>query len=321
MKKLIGASLCLLVTTAMAEINFSKKVNQQHIDTLKGDIQNLKSLDLNGKTTKAFKNIFASQKVKGDALNNWLNERVQFIVEQDFLESAQIRPLEEMSQMVNHSLKNDFEIERTVKKLKGKDLSSPDTYRNLGINEIHSSGQSGVVMSNLGTAIYYLGKQNNVVVGVDFETVDDKVVTLPVTSPRSGLIQIGPVLFSPRFLVDPSNTEAKVNSYNRSATLLHEARHSDGNSEGESLGFLHNNCPAGHDLEGAPACDFNGNGPYAVGGVFMYEVATKCGDDCSEADKGALKARAFDSFSRVMKVNGKLTFLDSAPEGERVENR
>ena len=30
---------------------------------------------------------------------------------------------------------------------------------------------------------------------------------------------------------------------------------------------------------------------YAVGGVFMYKVATKCGDDCSEEDKGALKAR------------------------------
>ena len=90
-----------------------------------------------------------------------------------------------MNQIVSHSLKNDFEIERAVMKLKGKDLSSPETYKSLGINQIHSSGQSGVVMSNLGTAIYYLGKENNVVVGVDFETVDDKVVTLPITSPRN----------------------------------------------------------------------------------------------------------------------------------------
>ena len=64
MKKLIGASLCLLATSAIAEINFSKKVHQHHIDTLNSDIQNLKALDLKIETSKAFKNFFTSKEVK-----------------------------------------------------------------------------------------------------------------------------------------------------------------------------------------------------------------------------------------------------------------
>lgn len=322
MKKVLGLSLGLLSIYASAEIGLSKNIEADKKEILNRDIEALKSIKFEGATSKAYKIFFKSENLDGEVLNSWLNERVQFIMEQDFLKPELISVIGPMG-ATKQIDKSNGEIEDSVMSLKGKNLADPDTYRDLGINvnnEIAESGDdSGVVMSNTGTALYYLGKSNGFVLGLQVET-DEASHIVPISSPRSGIIEIGPVLFANRYLINKKEKEAAINSYNRAATLLHEARHSDGNEASGSLGFFHNDCPDFHDLKGMAACDFNGNGPYAIGGVFMYETAKKC-TDCKEEEKAGLLARAYDSFSRVMKVNNSLKILDETPEGTRLENR
>jgi hypothetical protein len=325
-KHLLTLTSCLLLSSAVqAEIRFSKNISKDNIQALSNDIKSLDDLSLLGQTSRAFQKFFNSKTVSGDVFTSWLESRVQFVVEETFTKTLKLTPLEPMvasakdkSSVAQSASVTKFDLETKVKGFIGRNLSDPETFKDMGL---HTDGDNGgVVMSNLGTAIYYLGKKNSVVIGVDIELADE-TIQVPMTSPRSGIIQIGPVLFSKRYLINTEDIQAKVNSYNRMGTFLHEARHSDGSEEHSSLGFFHQNCPSFHALKGLPACDYNGNGPYTIGGVFMYETATKCTDDCLEEEKAGLLARAYDSFSRVMKVNNKLRVLNDSPEGQRVENR
>lgn len=322
MKRILGLSVGVLSIYASAEIGLSKNIEADKKEILNRDIEILKSIKFEGKTSNAYQKFFNAKKLDGKVLNDWLNQRVQFIMEQDFLKPESITVIGQMN-AIKQIEQSIGEIEDAAMALKGKNLADPATYKDLGKNVNHdiaaSGDDSGVVMSNTGTGLYYLGKTNGFILGLQVET-DEASHIVPIASPRAGIIEIGPVLFADRYLINKTEKDAAINSYNRAATLLHEARHSDGNEVNGSLGFFHNNCPDFHDLKGVAACDFNGNGPYSIGGVFMYETAKKC-TDCKEEEKAGLLARAYDSFSRVMKVNNKLRILDETPEGKRLENR
>lgn len=312
-------------TIAKAEILLSSKIDKTQKLIIKNDLDFLQKIALEGNNSKAFNDFFATKNLDGKHLNKWLEDRVQVIVEENFLETANAQnlgPIAKANNKNGKTIANNQEIENVLHELNGKNLSDPKVFEELklaGVNsQSNADSENGhTVMSNIGTAIYYYGKQQNVTIGLEID-LDDKSIVLPISSPRSGLIEIGPALFSKRFMIDTINTEAAVNKVNRLDTYLHEARHSDGNEKNGSLGFLHNNCPDFHDLKGMPACDFNGNGPYAVGGVFSYEYAKKC-TDCNEEQRAALLARAYDSFSRVMREKGKLKIHDATHEGKRVE--
>jgi hypothetical protein len=167
-----------------------------------------------------------------------------------------------------------------------------------------------VVMSNVGAALYMQAKQYGVLIALMVED-KDSVEKIFINSPRAGLLMIGQGLFYGAKSEEELNQYA--NSLLRISTFAHEGRHSDGH--GKHISFGHNKCPQGHAMANEYACDFNGNGPYAVGGILSWEMAKNCpAEKCSEKDKLRLKADALDSFSRIMKVNGKLEFHDPAHE-------
>jgi hypothetical protein len=177
-------------------------------------------------------------------------------------------------------------------------------------------GKVSVLMSNLGAGIYTVGKYSSVLYGVILADSTEVILS----SPRAGLLQVGPGLISPRTLPNKDDPAALTNSLFVLATLFHEARHSDGH--GQSLGFPHAICPKGHNYEGYAACDFNLNGPYTVGAQVLKTYTEACGKDCTIPEREALRLRYLDSFDRVIKSRKlslgrkeKATAWDPAPEG------
>jgi hypothetical protein len=140
---------------------------------------------------------------------------------------------------------------------------------------------------------------------------------VPLDDPRMGVIQLGPA-----FTDD-------LSSVHRSATLVHEARHSDctGGLLKEDLatvkkgkqpphpacGHFHVVCPAGHDLAGFSACDNHAWGAYAVAGLYTAAIGESCAG-CSEEDIQSGLAASVESFSRVLVLKNLLQGKLGAPD-------
>lgn len=138
-----------------------------------------------------------------------------------------------------------------------------------------------------------------------------------VTTPRVGIMQIGPALFG--VMVSPQRPAAFSNSALRIETLFHEARHSDGNRAGNSLGFTHIDCPSNRgvadELVGKAACDNSSNGAYTVGAMILRSLYRNCGIRCSDREVEILKAYYLDNISRVIvPPAAEASRLDPTPE-------
>jgi hypothetical protein len=155
------------------------------------------------------------------------------------------------------------------------------------------SGTAQVVMSNVGTSIYAYGKQKHQLINVEIPGVG----TVSMTSPRTGILEIGPGLFPD--LGDMKLQNIALDIY-RLGSLFHEARHSDGH--GHTLGFMHSTCPAGHDFAGLPACDAALNGPYSVGAAVLKSMMNRCNSDatCTERSRAVLNTIYLDQANRVL---------------------
>lgn len=155
-------------------------------------------------------------------------------------------------------------------------------------NESLEQPKSVTEMSNLGSAVFLDGKLTGNLLGLRLPGISEPV---PVTSPRVGVVQIDRGLFqSP----DPDRLAARLH---RVSTLLHEARHSDGN--GKSLGFFHFVCPDGSDYPGEEACDVAENGSYAIEARALKIFASTCGKDCTKKEREILRVEAADMLARV----------------------
>ncbi len=137
-----------------------------------------------------------------------------------------------------------------------------------------------------------------------------------VTSPRAGIMQIGPRFFGT--LINQQQPAAFANAAFRLALLFHEARHSDGNEEGQSLGFTHGLCTeaggAPQEFVGKPACDASANGAYTVGAYMFRALYRNCGTKCSAREVEMLKVYYIDSLSRIMNERGPTPTLDDSPQ-------
>jgi hypothetical protein len=155
-----------------------------------------------------------------------------------------------------------------------------------------SDSELEVLASNQGTAIYHSNPNSQ------FLIRSDTVVT--VSTPRVGMLAVGPGLFNAARYPDPNNAGAFANSLFRIVTLAHEARHSDG--RGNSLGFLHVKCPVGHQYAGQEVCDAAVNGPYKIGSLLAFAFVDNCpASKCSKREIEILRTRAEDSRDRVIK--------------------
>lgn len=214
----------------------------------------------------------------GPTVKSWLEERVQMVAGESF----------DTNRLV--AVDSEFRYENPG--------VLPTSWRNRTRQE-----KGTLVMANYGALFYLLGKEHNKLTALNTKT---PLGELRFTSPRTGFLVVGAGLLK----VGNGKGHHARRAF-QLATLLHEARHSDGN--GLSLGFVHAKCPAGHDLEGVSACDEAGNGPYVIDSLAMKSMARTCGS-CSIEDRNWMQGEAGDSFGRVL---DKTALWNDQPEGRR----
>lgn len=215
------------------------------------------------------------------SIRAWLEERVQYI----------LTPRTNDKKIVTVSKTHEFENPGIF----------PKAFLDLFPKANAEKGM--LIMSNPGAVIYLIDKKNKVLRGL----LADGIGTIPFSSPRAGIIMIDKgllVIVHPKF---PNAAKAF-----QLATLLHEARHSDGNKE--TTGFLHAKCPKGHKFEGLSACDDNLNGPYSIDSLVTKALLDSC-EDCSAQEEGILRVQYLEYAGRVLP--GASAYWDDAPEGQR----
>ena len=218
------------------------------------------------------------------SVHGWLEDRVQYIVNDD-TDGSKLG-------------KSD---------LRGFSYPNPGVYGSPdGKFANHEDGPQ-TIMLNIGAALYTTGKQQSFLWQINGDGMGEKLMT----SPRTGILMVGEGLF-----MAPAKYPNFVKIFHL-GTLLHEARHSDGN--GKTAGFFHANCtsddPDMAPYKGKAACDHSTNGPYTIGALATQALMNSCAS-CSETEKNALYGLYLDYKSRVIR-DGQTQAWDDAPEGRR----
>lgn len=283
----------VLSSTAQAaksnvDIKFSKGISKKERKVMAKDLSVLENLEFHLDADEETLKIMDLQKLNSETAVKWLEERVQYVIE----ETASSKLEKNIKIEQNFYNFENAHIDPTIE----RPTSKP-------------SGKGVTVMSNLGAALYYAGKSSKSLFSYPIRVGTFKKESVKLSSPRAGLIMIGPGHFMERFNYDQENKKAEANSYSRLATFFHEARHSDGN--GKNLGFFHAVCPDGHDFQGYNACDRNLNGPYSVGAQMVKEFLKNC-DNCSDEATERMKLSYLGSVNRVIKVTKKVEEVDSS---------
>jgi len=307
MLKMTSAILLLTSISAFAgsDIVLSKRISKQNAAQITKDLNRLKEIKFSIYPEPRIKEVMGISLLNSDHALDWLHERVNYIIEEDALKSTSLL----FGRRIFLAQDN---VEFPNQNIIPYSMGSTQEFL-----ESENENQGHVVMSNMGGALYLGGKQNNQIIGLKISRgFLHFPIRAEVTSPRVGIIQIGEGLFSPDLTINLENPDALSNSIFRLGTFFHEARHSDGN--GKSLIFAHATCPAGHDYEGAAACDDNLNGPYTVGTLMINEMRKTCTDEtCSARENEVLKMIIIDNASRILTTTSKgeaATNWDATPE-------
>lgn len=329
----VKLSLCLLLSlgnvslfaqeiASLKNIKLTNDVPFDQAQLIKKDINTLKSMTFSETPEDMTKTILGLSTINASSLNKWLNERVSLIISEKMDLDNRLEISREKVIYPNPLVKPDYKLD-SIANLEITndpilDFQAYTAQKNL--NEEREEDGVITVMSNIGAALYTLGKDNKVVVGLNIgPTFRDKQI-LPALSPRVGVIQIGKGLFHKNLTITPDAPENLANTINRLGTFFHEARHSDGN--GKSLVFGHAICPKElKEYAGFAACDRNKNGPYSVGVVTILELTKNCKDRCSKRETQILAMIALDSASRIVKdrSGAEASLWDASPELAKVQ--
>lgn len=264
--------------TRVGNIHFDNSVNEAEAGALVASLEHLAENRLLNADPRLL-GILNVKSSDGPTVRTWLEERVQLIVGEGF-KLNRFTAVEERYAFENPGVLPDAWKDRTNEEKEGT-----------------------LVMANYGALAYLLGKEKSVLVGLDTST---SLGRLRFTSPRTGMLIIGEGLLK----VVPGGNPLAERAFQLS-TLLHEARHSDGN--GKSLGFVHAKCPAGHSFAGVNACDEAANGPYIIDALAMKSMLDTC-LACSASERAIMEGQVADSAGRVL--NRDLVW-DDRPEGRR----
>jgi hypothetical protein len=260
--------IAAFANTAHAELKFANSVPANQKKLLAGDMFYMANQPYTPDATLA--QLMGISSNDGLTILSWVDNRMSRIVS------------------------DDFNLEKSVSVINPSYYPTPAETPTLP-TVVKTPGGSGssvkTIMSNLGGAVYLIGKMQHVMLGV---SIDGN--TIPVSSPRFGLFKVGEGLFATETLIK-SPPDSILSRYFRLSTLVHEARHSDG--RGETLGFLHAVCPAGHRYEGYAACDASSNGPYTIEAQFLKVASQSC-KECQPGEKEMLNKMIVDSFSRTV---------------------
>lgn len=264
--------------TSVGRIHFDSSVTENEAGALVASLEHLAENRLLNSDPRLLR-ILNVDSGDGPTVRAWLEERVQLIVGESF-KGNRFKTVE-----------RDYTFENPG--------VMPDAWRNRASEE----KQGTLVMANYGALAYLEGKEKGMLFGLDTSTT---LGTLRFTSPRTGMLIVGEGLLK----VVPAGNRLAERAFQLS-TLLHEARHSDGN--GKSLAFVHAECPAGHSFEGVNACDEAGNGPYVIDALAMKSMLDTC-LACSASERTIMEGQVTDSFGRVLKKD---LAWDDRPEGRR----
>ena len=310
---------------SLRQIKVSKEVPYEQELLIKKDINTLKSMTFDESAEEVTKSILGLTTVNGQTLNKWLNERVSLVIGEKFDLDQRLEISRDKVIYPNAFVKADYKLDQLTT-LDNDDFTNDPILdfqgyaANKALNE--DKGDEGVitVMSNIGAALYTLGKDNKVLASLNTAINIREKELLPALSPRVGIIQIGKGLFHKNLTVNPESPNNLANSINRLGTFFHEARHSDGN--GKSLVFGHAKCPRElKEYAGFAACDRNKNGPYSVGVVTILEMTKNCKERCSKRESQILAMIALDSASRVVndRSGAAATNWDPTPELAKIQ--
>lgn len=182
-----------------------------------------------------------------------------------------------------------------------------------------SAGGLYTMATNVGTVLWFeaLAAAPS---ELDFTLGDMRI---PLTSSRVGIVQIG------EGYTLQKNGQYAFPQIVRIATLVHEARHSDCTGgisrsdlqklqngdipENHSCGHLHVRCPAGHDYEGAFACDGEAWGAYSIQALYAAALVKNCSNCTAEEQNQALMIFS-DSLNRVIPAEAMLAGKLGAPD-------
>jgi hypothetical protein len=294
LKKKVLLSGLLLISTLLSSahaMRYSTQITEANVDTIKDDLDYLKSFSNKNKTNIFFQNIFKIDTFDGAKLSTWLNERLSYIVAADY------DPIRDM----NYSI---------IGKVEKSKLASPVSRNTIiGYEELYQApdeDKAFVVMSNVGTSLYMIGLKYKYLLGTKLETYSMGVEGIVIDSPRVGIAKIGEGLFRKRFSAEQKikynldeDTVKRISRGARITTYLHEARHSDGS--GENLGMGHSKCPTKHDYAGHYACEDSVNGPYGINAAVNFENYANCIEEsCTEIEQTYSEILLADSCSRIV---------------------
>lgn len=291
--------LTISTHTFSNEIVLSSKIDKDLAPKILKDLQVLNSFEFNHPVDLTTSEIFGVKELTGTALNKWINDRVKYIVEEDYTSLTKMLTLKTLSVEEKNVL-----------------YPNPNVLPFSLDESAFRNERTMTIMSNVGSAVYLTGKFEKKLYGMKISQDPSKQqIKLLVKSPRVGVIQVGEGLFHPMASANPNDINSYANTLNRIATFAHEARHSDGN--GGATGFGHSKCPAGHTMEGSYSCEESLNGPYSVGAALLLEFVKQCKDKCSLRETSSLIMIAFDNQARVLKADKRgapLKVWDTTPE-------
>ena len=269
----IGLLAISLGTQAQVKITLSSKIKNAHEKAIKKDLKVLSEFKFSEEGSEDTLYYFGIESLTNQDLEEWLDARVNWIIPETEMDKLKI--------------------------IEGRSATYPDNGMPVvETPDLKPQGKGVVVMSNIGTALYFAGKQSKKHMGLKIKTSLFNRDDVMVDSPRTGIIMIGEGLFMRRLQINRQNDDSVANSLGRLQTMFHEARHSDGH--GKHLGFFHAVCPEGHDYAGLNACDRNMNGPYSIGASLMKEFIKNC-EECTEGETEVMKLVWIDSLNRVIK--------------------
>lgn len=241
---------------------------------LHADVLALASYKLNASPTSYFAKTFGG--TQGSDVLKFMDDRVNYIVP---------------------------EIKDLTSRLKLGPISLPSLGGDAGIDD----PRAVMMAANIGMGLYLVNEANPLPINLRFKIGD---TAIPMTSPRVGLMELGP-----GYTMTETPSGKPITAIIRTETLVHEARHSDCTGglttndvarlragempENHDCGHTHVACPAGHPLEGLPACDDRPWGAYTVGALYTQEIARSC-ENCTELERQQAIVDTTDSFSRVL---------------------
>lgn len=277
MKRLIATSVLVLLSACgnNAGITFDSSVPSEQARLLEQDINRLNEVQFVPASSNDLNSMGLSE-LSGPALTQWLGQRVRIIIGEDF-------PVSDRTYRVANP--------------------TPFTPVLFAEKRAFSPFAATTVALNRGADLYLKARNSNYSYFLDLD-----VGLTQIYSPRVGIMQIGEGLFTVQgFREAPINSFG--NSLARNTTLVHEARHSDGN--GDNVAFPHAQCPSWMDgYANEYACEGYINGPYAIQTAMMNYFRLSC-TQCGQLELSGMDTSIADYRSRLLSG---AVFQDIRPE-------